>query len=781
MRRVFYSLCSSILVAVSSLAPIAGAAVYIPTSESSDYLPTVKILSYSLGYDGSLTGDVYGSGTLIDNNGTILTNGHVIENSFDPTQVNDAFQICLTVSNNPTEPVCEFTASLVASHPDIDLAILKMDRTDVSGRSIDLDFYLPYDNSGAPEVGDELTVLGYPDTGGRTITFTRGVVSGFLSEGGVRYIKTDADISFGNSGGTAVDADGNFVGIPTYIFGSTSSEVLGYLIPVDEVVAWIDANRTGTAQDDSVAKAELRSRMLANVRANNTGVYNNAYPDYSIKLIDGWKFGNSLEGSFDASSYGFSTGEDGVVIYRTNAGESDVDYVAVSVTDYGYEVTLEDIEYLLGSYSEDVYLDDLGSGSEYERVLFNGYNAVREDLSYYDWWTGDYVNTVTYYVTYGDKVINVGYGYADGADLTEMEAILSTFEADLSKISFKTTNRVISEEHGVTVTNPLRDAYLTDSSYEYDGEEYFSASFGKKRDYNFSVTLYSNLYWDESYVGDFESFQKDTLSDAESWYDIVSSGELKVDGHEGFYFTDQYNDGFSDVTYYTTLYIDNGDTYLTVYYSGAGEAFKKGMFDFRAILGAVELSNEGEGLYLIPNLLGVARSGALNDITNYIYEADIKALHKDGVFGEGVSGAFNPEAAMKRGEFVKWAVLAGGNDVVAAFEDFKASYDGCGDSCYVDVNEDLEVYLEFAKSKGVIADRARFSPDEQISLMAAFKVVFELYGYEIWDAPDYVIWYVPYLHVGYLNGLMPYGVDQAGHELTRGEAAYILNGASLGS
>ncbi len=69
------------------------------------------------------------------------------------------------------------------------------------------------------ELGDDLAILGYPGIGSSTITLTGGTVSGFLQERGVTYqrawIKTDAAISGGNSGGTAVDETGKLVAVPT--------------------------------------------------------------------------------------------------------------------------------------------------------------------------------------------------------------------------------------------------------------------------------------------------------------------------------------------------------------------------------------------------------------------------------------------------------------------------------------------------------------------------------------------------------------------------------------
>ena len=69
------------------------------------------------------------------------------------------------------------------------------------------------------ELGDKISIFGYPGIGGETVTYTAGNVAGFSGEKGVRepraWIKTDATIAGGNSGGTAVNQHGRLIGIPT--------------------------------------------------------------------------------------------------------------------------------------------------------------------------------------------------------------------------------------------------------------------------------------------------------------------------------------------------------------------------------------------------------------------------------------------------------------------------------------------------------------------------------------------------------------------------------------
>ena len=158
-----------------------------------------------------------GSGTIIDSKGLILTNYHVVDETGD---WNELAVLVTTRSDAPPEPA--YLAKIAAKSPRLDFAVLRI-VSDLKGQPINPDeLNLPaveLGDAGTLEVGDELNIFGYPTIGGQTITYTQGRVAGFSVEEGVDYqrawIKTDATISGGNSGGTAVDDKGQLVGVPT--------------------------------------------------------------------------------------------------------------------------------------------------------------------------------------------------------------------------------------------------------------------------------------------------------------------------------------------------------------------------------------------------------------------------------------------------------------------------------------------------------------------------------------------------------------------------------------
>ena len=158
-----------------------------------------------------------GSGTIVSPEGLILTNAHVVDNNGDPAFY-DQLQVAVTEeTDTPPEPA--YLAEVVAFDRNLDLAVIKIE-TDIDGNAVDALTLpaLPIGDSDAVELGDQLRILGYPGIGGDTITFTEGAVSGFTSEAAVgqrAWIKTDATIAGGNSGGTAVNDAGELVAVPT--------------------------------------------------------------------------------------------------------------------------------------------------------------------------------------------------------------------------------------------------------------------------------------------------------------------------------------------------------------------------------------------------------------------------------------------------------------------------------------------------------------------------------------------------------------------------------------
>lgn len=170
-----------------------------------------------------------GSGVIIDANGTVVTNHHVIK---------DADEVKIALSDKR-----EFEADIILKDERTDLAILKV--RDAGGAFPFVDFQ----QSDSLEVGDLVLAIGNPFGVGQTVT--QGIISALArTQVGVTdfqfFIQTDAAINPGNSGGALIDMQGRLVGINTAIYSrSGGSNGIGFAIPSEMVRVVADSARLG--------------------------------------------------------------------------------------------------------------------------------------------------------------------------------------------------------------------------------------------------------------------------------------------------------------------------------------------------------------------------------------------------------------------------------------------------------------------------------------------------------------------------------------------------------
>jgi S1-C subfamily serine protease len=204
---------------------------------------TVQIVQLDSSRGNLEFGCFSGSGTIISPDGLILTNAHVVE--VDQVCPYDTIGVAV-LGRTDQPPELLYIADLLVVDPVLDLAIVRI-AADLDGLAVTVELpFMALGDSEDVDLGDQLRVLGYPGIGGDTITLTSGTVSGFTEErdiDGRAWIKTDATISGGNSGGSAVDPDGNLVGVPT-IAGSGAN-----VDPTDCRVIQ-DTNGDGRLDDD---------------------------------------------------------------------------------------------------------------------------------------------------------------------------------------------------------------------------------------------------------------------------------------------------------------------------------------------------------------------------------------------------------------------------------------------------------------------------------------------------------------------------------------------------
>ena len=162
-----------------------------------------------------------GSGFIINANGTVITNNHVIKGADD---------ILVRVGGDK-----EYKAEVLGADPLSDIAVLKI---------ISEEKFIPVDfgDSDEARIGDWVIAIGNPFGLGGTVT--AGIISARNRDIGLSryedFIQTDASINQGNSGGPLFNMDGEVIGINTAILGQSGSIGIGFAIPSNSAERVID-------------------------------------------------------------------------------------------------------------------------------------------------------------------------------------------------------------------------------------------------------------------------------------------------------------------------------------------------------------------------------------------------------------------------------------------------------------------------------------------------------------------------------------------------------------
>ena len=174
-----------------------------------------------------VAGDNWGSGFIVDADGHILTNAHVISGASSLTVLLD--------------DGTELSAQALALDSRRDIALLKIDP---DGHTL---APLPFADSARE--GEEVIALGYPIDPNGALTVTKGVVSSLRDFGGATsYIQTDAAINPGNSGGPLLNRNGEVVGMNTLIardLNGVGMEGVGFAIRSPDLSAALAAMKAG--------------------------------------------------------------------------------------------------------------------------------------------------------------------------------------------------------------------------------------------------------------------------------------------------------------------------------------------------------------------------------------------------------------------------------------------------------------------------------------------------------------------------------------------------------
>jgi len=199
------------------------------------------------------SGEAAGTGFVITEDGYIVTNNHVIDGA-------NLIEVAFT--NGSIKE-----AKLVGKDPSVDLAVLKVDGSDLATVALG--------DSDAVQVGDDVVAIGNALALEGGLSVTRGIISGTdrtvaTNTGAnlVGMLQTDAAINPGNSGGPLLDSQARVIGINTAIANPSSAQGVGFAIPISAAKPIIEDLRLGRTpaflgvSTQSITPALARERSL---------------------------------------------------------------------------------------------------------------------------------------------------------------------------------------------------------------------------------------------------------------------------------------------------------------------------------------------------------------------------------------------------------------------------------------------------------------------------------------------------------------------------------------
>jgi len=233
-----------------------------------------------------------GSGFVINPNGYVLTNQHV---------VSDADQIVVT-----TQDGHPYKGKLIGSDRKSDIALVKIDPAHALRAA-------PLGNSDDVRVGEWVMAIGNPF--GFDHSVTAGIVSAkgrFIPDNYDDFIQTDASINPGNSGGPLINLRGEVIGVNSAIYTRTGSNTgIGFAIPVNLVKEEIDQLKTSgkivrgwlgvkvtevtQAAADANQRADLQGALVAEVIPSAPAQIAGVRPQDIIVAFDNRPIGDSME------------------------------------------------------------------------------------------------------------------------------------------------------------------------------------------------------------------------------------------------------------------------------------------------------------------------------------------------------------------------------------------------------------------------------------------------------------------------------------------------------
>lgn len=750
---------SIITIMLFNLLPLTGRVIAESTLDFSQASPTVKIVSYRYTYSGDVIAEGFASATVISSNGIILTNNHVVSDyNDDPYEI---FQICITF--NPNEaPVCEYSASLITRDKDLDLALLKISSTDIKGNTVPQLNALDYKKNIDVQTGMTLTVVGYPDTGQDTITTTQGQVSGVTEENGYQYIKTDASVSGGNSGGTALDEQGNFIGVPSFLISEFGT--LGYILDIREAVPWIDEHIDDEFTVHTQAEKSLKEKIsILKSTATSKHYTHPTYPKFEFDATDNWEFQEINKRA----------------IFLANRIKGKDAYFMINVANFPFEIPEL---YLQETFETFDTTTQYSSTYKREEVTFNGYKAYRLSVTFYN--TALY----TYLIPYGYSLISISYQIdLENKETSEKihDELLKTFKILSKEVKNPKPQETFQNEVPSFSLRRMDGWYFMENQKAvFDPEA--MVQMVRRDSYDSRIEIfYRRLLAGERDLTNQELFENQLLRQGPYARVVAKNAKIIIDDLEGWSITTSFSGEGVETRKMTEVSIRDGNYYFYMTYEDRDENYDQYLEDFRALLTSFRDLRKSEA--------GEYKIGALNsvftDIAYHRYEGEITLLKEQGYLDFAKKDKFEPEKYTTRAEILRLLIEAkfqvdeaksnlGKRDQKKRQELEKYTEP---ENRHIFKDEGKKVwyskYVRYAKEKGFIQGYKgkKFKPGNKISLAETLSMMFKIFEVPVWKAGNGVQWHEPLMDKGFEEAVIPYGLYDPHHKITRGEFAYMLS------
>ena len=740
------------------------------TKAAESFDTTVKIVGYNYLLNGQIQAISVGSGTLISKTGEVLTNAHVIMNKALNKPL-DTFSVC--VSETPQNPPeCRFTASLEQYDEKIDLAVLQIDHNPLWG-NMPSDFpFLSYSHGEAPEENEPITVKGFPNIGGMTIHSTQGQISGFETWNGYNYLKIDAGIDAGNSGGTMLDEEGNFVGVPTYVVSAI--EASGRVLNIKEVEQWLNNKSSLLGQKNIEATQKLSTEIQRNFQSNESGELSyKSNPKISVKIPEGWSY-------YYTNDTGFGS------IKKDN----DQAFFNVEISNelFEYKMPIEERMTLIRNL-----INDEGYVNE-EITKIDGREAAHfwgEDLNHF-------FHMIS--VQYGPHVIYINYKVPKNEQAiveTDLTQFLESFT--LNEVSQNDLNNTQTlDENNYPFSMKVPKNWRISKSKQGNWLLAFASS---NETYHEALDVYYAELPQNINPGTPASGLNFELSNRlpEGSNVIFQSNQLIIDGLSGWIFAYEKKVNGIMMQYLAARIIDPVyEFYFN--YSIEKDQFEEGVKDFKNILSSIEskryqaiqpdwddfIASDQKGVYNIPlpeikhSQNNTNNSLNLSDIAGHRFEKNIKNLVERGVVNGYPDNTFKPEMSVNRAEALKIILeslramqIESGQAPFVMPTDFNAFPDVAPSAWFA-------TYVAEGVEKGIVAgypDKT-FRGENNVILAEALKMALEAHSeastIQVWVGETNP-WHKKYIDAAYQFSLLPLGLDDPSKELTRAELAYIVD------